>query len=251
MKTTLLSVVLALGLAAQQPPVRSLICEPSSASGTTYTCTGAPTLGAYTTGLRIQFKADVANTGAVTINVDTLGAKALTKLAGGINTALAANDLRAGQYALAIYDGTQFQMLSQIGNTPSGGSGSIFTINMTQTTLAASTTNAVYGTAGLTTAQNTSSTYSRVSMPAPQACTLKNLFVLMGAAQPAGGTLVITAFVNGADTALTCAVSAGGTTCNDTTHTVSIAQGDLVAVHAANNSGTGASTYFNVTAVCQ
>lgn len=132
-----------------------------------------------------------------------------------------------------------------------GGSGSVFVVNMTQTTLAASTTNAVYGTVGLTTAQNTSSTWSRVSMPAPAACTLKNLFVSMGAAQASGGTLAITAFVNGADTALTCAVAAGGTTCNDTTHTVSIAQGDLVAVHAANNSSTGASTYFNVSAVCQ
>lgn len=252
MKTILISLVLALGLAAQQPPVRSLICEPTSNSGTTYTCGGSPALAAYTTGLRIQFKADVANTGAMTINVDGLGAKALTKLSGAIDTALAANDVRANQYVLAIYDGTQFQMLSQLGNAATSGSGVGMVISATQASVAAST-NGIYGpygsTTGVTASQSTN--YVRVASPWPVACTASKLRVNMGSAQASGAAMTAALYVNGADTALTCSVAAAGTACNDATHTVSIAEGDLVAWHLTNASGSGASQYVNVTAICQ
>lgn len=48
----------------------------ASATGNdTYVVTMTPALTAYTTGMRISFKADVANTGACSINVNALGAK--------------------------------------------------------------------------------------------------------------------------------------------------------------------------------
>jgi hypothetical protein len=54
------------------------------------------------------------NTGAVTIDVNGLGAIALTKLS---NVALAAGDILADSIIEVSYDGTQFQLLSGLGNT--------------------------------------------------------------------------------------------------------------------------------------
>ena len=62
---------------------------------------------AYALGSRITFKAAAANTGAVTVNVDGIGVKAL-KTHGG--AALAAGDLASGNIYEAIYDGTDFRL---------------------------------------------------------------------------------------------------------------------------------------------
>lgn len=76
------------------------------------TLSGAHTLVA---GLEITFKANTANTDGATVNVNGLGAKALTKAsAGAINTALATGDILAGQIVKAVYDGTQFQVISRL-----------------------------------------------------------------------------------------------------------------------------------------
>lgn len=82
----------------------------------TYAATLSPAITAYVTGARYRFKANTANTGAATLNLNGLGAKTIVKLAGGITTALADNDIRAGQWVEVVYDGTNLQMLSQIGN---------------------------------------------------------------------------------------------------------------------------------------
>lgn len=76
----------------------------------TDTLTGSltPALTAYTTGSVYTFKAAGANTGAVTLNIDGLGAKAVTKNG---TTALAANDIRANRMVTVSYDGTQFQIV--------------------------------------------------------------------------------------------------------------------------------------------
>lgn len=87
----------------------------------TYVITLTPPLTAYITGQLLWFKANTANTGAATLNVNGLGAKAIKKVAGGITTVLADNDIRAGQYVCVIYDGTNFQMLSASGNADAGG----------------------------------------------------------------------------------------------------------------------------------
>lgn len=59
--------------------------------------------------------------GAATINFNSLGAKTIKKLQGGAATDLAPNDIRAGQWVMMMYDGTNMQMLSQLGNGSSGG----------------------------------------------------------------------------------------------------------------------------------
>jgi len=90
-------------------------------SNDTYVVTLTPAPVAYVTGEHYRFKANTANTGACTINFNSLGAKTIKKAAGGITTDLADNDIRAGQWVDLVYDGTNMQMQSQLGNTPSGG----------------------------------------------------------------------------------------------------------------------------------
>lgn len=91
----------------------------------TYVVTLAPAPLAYVTGEHYRFKANTANTGACTVNFNGLGAKTIKKAAGGITTDLADNDIRAGQWVDLVYDGTNMQMQSLLGNAPAGGAGGI------------------------------------------------------------------------------------------------------------------------------
>lgn len=63
---------------------------------------------AYAAGQVFRFLAAGANTGAVTLNVNALGAKAVTKRG---STALAAGDIPAGATVNVVYDGTRFQLI--------------------------------------------------------------------------------------------------------------------------------------------
>lgn len=80
----------------------------TAAGADTITGTVTPTLTAYATGQQFSFVAAGTNTTAVTLNIDGVGAKAVTRAG---TTALAAGDILAGQVALVEYDGTQFQLL--------------------------------------------------------------------------------------------------------------------------------------------
>lgn len=88
-----------------------------------YVITPLPAFTAYTTGGYYRFKANTANTGAATININGLGAKTIVKAAGGITTTLADNDIRAGQWVDLTYDGTNMQMQSLLGNSASASPG--------------------------------------------------------------------------------------------------------------------------------
>lgn len=90
----------------------------------TYACTLSPAATAYVTGTHYRFLANTANTGAASINFNSLGAKTIVKVAGGITTTLTDNDIRAGQWVEMVYDGTNMQMGSMVGNAP-GGSGTV------------------------------------------------------------------------------------------------------------------------------
>lgn len=68
---------------------------------------------AYAGGDKIRFQASAVNTGAVTINVNSLGAKTVLK---HNDQALEAGDIENGQEIELIYDGTNFQMISPSGN---------------------------------------------------------------------------------------------------------------------------------------
>lgn len=82
-----------------------------SVSGTdTITAAASPTLTAYANGQRFSFIAAGTNTStSVTLNIDGLGAKSITKLG---STALNIGDILSGQKVLVEYDGTRFQLIS-------------------------------------------------------------------------------------------------------------------------------------------
>ncbi len=67
----------------------------------------APT--AYTDGMTVLFKASNANTGAATLNVNSLGVKPLARQDG---TALRAGDINAAEVVQASYNGTHFRLVS-------------------------------------------------------------------------------------------------------------------------------------------
>ncbi len=81
----------------------------------TYVITLSPVPTSYTNGMIVHFKANTVNTGAATLNVNSLGAKTIVK---EYNTTLADGDIKAGQLVSVIYDGTNFQMLSPVGVAP-------------------------------------------------------------------------------------------------------------------------------------
>lgn len=79
-------------------------------TGTSNVYTGnlSPAPGSYTTGLSVRLKMDTINTGAVSVNLNTLGNIAVKK---AVNVALAAGDISPGQIIELVYDGTNFQMI--------------------------------------------------------------------------------------------------------------------------------------------
>jgi hypothetical protein len=98
----------------------------SSTGNDSYACSLSPAISAYTVGEHYFFHADVANTssaGKPTLALNGLAAIVIVKSVGGYNTALTTNDIRANQIVQLVYDGTYFQMQSQIGNSPTGISG--------------------------------------------------------------------------------------------------------------------------------
>lgn len=99
------------------------ICFSSSASVVSYTCSMAPVLTAYTTGMVVNWRPDVTGTGGnVTLNIDTLGARPV-KLADGV-TNPAAGDLAATRMFPLWYDGTNFRLMSSPVGSGGGGGGS-------------------------------------------------------------------------------------------------------------------------------
>jgi len=85
----------------------------TSISGTnTIVATGPVGMAAYATGQIFRFIAAGANTGAATLNINTIGAIALVKLNG---SPLVAGDIPSGAMISVAYDGTSFQLQSTLG----------------------------------------------------------------------------------------------------------------------------------------
>lgn len=83
----------------------------ASATGTdAYAITITPAITAYATYQEFTFKADVANTGACTLNVSGLGAKTIKK---DVSSDLVTGDILAGQTVKVMYDGTNMQLVSK------------------------------------------------------------------------------------------------------------------------------------------
>ena len=81
----------------------------------TYVIALTPAITAYAAGQEFTFKAGAASTTASTLNVNTLGAKALKKLH---DKDIASGDIETGSIVTAVYDGTNFQVTSQLATEP-------------------------------------------------------------------------------------------------------------------------------------
>jgi hypothetical protein len=81
----------------------------ASSGGTdTYAVSNTNPTFAYYTGMIQTFKADVANTGTASLNVDSLGAKTLKKITTQGIIALQTGDIIANGFYTCVYDGTDF-----------------------------------------------------------------------------------------------------------------------------------------------
>jgi hypothetical protein len=93
-------------------------CADSSGSGTAQSCTTSPSFTP-ASGDQILYSTTTNNSGDVTVNVNSLGAKHIRKWSA--SAVLASGDLVANVPITLIYDGT-FWEIPTIGNAPSGGS---------------------------------------------------------------------------------------------------------------------------------
>lgn len=84
----------------------------------TYVITLSPVPAGYVAGQHFKFKANTLNTGAATLNVNSLGAITIKK---GLNTDLETGDIVAGQIVEVVYDGTNFIMTSPPSQLVNGG----------------------------------------------------------------------------------------------------------------------------------
>lgn len=88
----------------------------TSANTNTLTASLTPAITAYAAGQQFAFKVGTTNTGAVTININGVGAKAIQ-----INgQALIGGELKQDNIAFVVYDGTQFQLTSPAQKTSVG-----------------------------------------------------------------------------------------------------------------------------------
>lgn len=78
----------------------------------TYAITLTPAPAAYATGQIFTFTANTLNTGASTLNVNALGAKAIKKYAGTTKVDTETGDIAAAQPVMVVYDGTHMVMAS-------------------------------------------------------------------------------------------------------------------------------------------
>src|SRR3990167_4317661 len=83
----------------------------SAGSANAYTLAASQTISAYAEGQVFLFEASFANTGAATLNVDSVAPKSLEK---NYNQALVSGDIFAGQMVLVVYEATadNFQIIS-------------------------------------------------------------------------------------------------------------------------------------------
>lgn len=87
----------------------------STTAANTYTATLTPAIASYVTGCVYYIKFTNANTGAATLNLNSIGAKNIKRIDG---SALNAGDIAAGMIAILSYDGTNLQLLNA-GTSPS------------------------------------------------------------------------------------------------------------------------------------
>jgi hypothetical protein len=148
-------------------------------------------LEGYTAGAQYSFIAQNTNSGAVTLDIDSLGVKAVTR-AGTI--ALVAGDIIGGALTLVEYDGTRFQLLNPNSYVNLNVTGNLTlaayteTITSSGTVGASATLSIALGT--VLTATLTTATPCTFTMPTATAG--KSFLLLLK--QPAAGTATTATF---------------------------------------------------------
>lgn len=111
----------ALAVANKQLAENALNLATLSGGTTAYTMSAPDTISAYAAEQAFVFLVNATNTGAVTLNVDSNGAKSVKRYNGGVSKAdLVAGDWRAGEVHEVTYDGTDFVMTSPVGAKTGG-----------------------------------------------------------------------------------------------------------------------------------
>jgi hypothetical protein len=138
------------GINAGQIQDGGLVFQASdTGSADAYVIALAPVVTAYAAGQEFNFKAGATSTGASTLNVNGLGVKNIKKKN---DQAIAAGDIEANAIIKVVYDGTSFQMISQLGT--SAGSMTSFTLtgdSGSNQTIADSNTMDIAGGTGIAT----------------------------------------------------------------------------------------------------
>ena len=122
----------------------SFLYAADSGSSNTYSITLSPAVTAYAAGQIFHFKAANANSGASTLNVNSVGAKTIVK---DVNTALASGDISQHEICSVIYDGTNFQM---VGNADSEQVVTTYTNGTDNRVISSTGTAGINGEANLT-----------------------------------------------------------------------------------------------------
>lgn len=123
---------------ASLPNVMTYDYAASAAGSDTYAITpsgtAAPT--AYVTGQKFHFKADVANTGAGTLNVNSLGAKALKKYTPAGKVDIETGDILINQFVSVEYDGTDMVVFSRLASESGTYASGVFTKDIADASVA-------------------------------------------------------------------------------------------------------------------
>jgi predicted lipoprotein with Yx(FWY)xxD motif len=105
-----------IAIANKQIAENAVRVQTTGGTGNDYTIVSANTIAAYAANQVFQFVVDRANTAAVTLDVDSLGPKAVKRYNNSVTLAqLVADDLREGEVHRVLYDGTDFVLLTPVG----------------------------------------------------------------------------------------------------------------------------------------
>lgn len=219
-------------------------CPVSTGSANAYVVAYAPVLASYVSHTPLCFTTNFANTGTATVNFGP-GAITIKKLSG---TALSSGDLASGAVVQGVYDGTSFQLTSEVSQASSGTVSSVTcgtglaggTITATGTCSFATvaTGNVLANVSGSTAVPTATPISSLISVNAPQGrLTLTTATPVMSADVASGATLFYDAYVGN-----TVPYYNGSSDVSDT-----IAAGEVSTAMAASGTGVlNASGVFDV-----
>ncbi|MCM2433221.1 hypothetical protein [Agrobacterium rosae] len=122
----------------------------STGTGAAYVLTFQAAPSGYSKGIVYRFWSHVSNTGAATLNVNTLGAKAIVSAVDG--SALTAGQIVSGKMVEVVYNGTAFELISDMGQDSKLSGTLTITGNTVQTGTSTQTGNSTI--AGLQTIRN-------------------------------------------------------------------------------------------------